>query len=122
MQQPRRGHSDSVGSVSRRWKAVLSALAWLSMLIFSHATFAADAERGEQLAEQWCQNCHLTAPSQTNSTDVAPPFSVIAKAPVRSGGDLRTWLADPHPPMPKLDLTVREIDDLVAYIESFDGN
>lgn len=118
MQKPRCRHSGSIGWASRCRKVVQGALALPSMLAFSHVALAADPGRGEQLALQWCRDCHLTGPNQTNGTDAAPPFAVIAKAPVSSGGDLRAWLADPHPPMPKLDLTVREIDDLVAYIES----
>lgn len=82
----------------------------------------ADAEHGEQLAKQWCSSCHLVAAEQTIGADSAPPFETIAKNSAISSGELRAWLADPHPPMPNLDLSVREIDDLTAYVMSLDGN
>ena len=33
-------------------------------------------------------------------------------------GRLKTWLWDPHPPMPKINLDRFEIEALVAYILS----
>ncbi len=35
-----------------------------------------------------------------------------------AGCGLRAWLADPHPPMPKFDLTRAETDAIIAYIGS----
>ncbi len=35
-----------------------------------------------------------------------------------AGCGLRAWLADPHPPMPKFDLTRAETDAIIAYIKS----
>jgi hypothetical protein len=31
---------------------------------------------------------------------------------------LRAWLADPHPPMPGLDLANQQEDDIIAYLMS----
>jgi hypothetical protein len=36
----------------------------------------------------------------------------------RDQGWLRTWLIDPHPPMPNLHLSRQEIDDIIAYLSS----
>jgi len=39
----------------------------------------------------------------------------------RSGQDLewlKTFLVEPHPPMPEMSLTRQEIQDLIAYIEA----
>lgn len=79
---------------------------------------AADARRGAELAQQWCTTCHLvdTRPSERSAVDRAPPFPTIAGN--RSPDYLRGFLANPHFPMPNLDLGRREIDDLVAYIQS----
>ena len=65
------------------------------------------------------RSCHLVEYDQKGgeSADV-PTFFAIAK---RSSGDtagLKSFLADPHPPMPDLNLTRVEIDDLLAYIGS----
>lgn len=89
-----------------------------AVLAVSTAALAADIGHGEQLAREWCSNCHLVAPDQTSGGDGAPTFNSIAETAQERNDDLRAWLADPHPPMPNFDLTVREIDDLLAYIES----
>lgn len=84
---------------------------------------AGDAAEGQRIAERWCTSCHLVSPSDdpsssVSASDVAPPFSKIAMDPTRTEGSLRVWLSDPHPPMPSLDLDRREIDNLIAYIQS----
>lgn len=80
------------------------------------AARAADAEAGGRLVAQWCQSCHLV--EQRVGRDQAPPLAAIANNPALSDGMLRAWLADPHPPMPNLSLTTREIDDIVAYLRT----
>ncbi len=82
------------------------------------AASAADVEQGETLARQWCANCHLVGDAQAAGADTAPTFASIAETAAGRTDDLKAWLADPHPPMPNLSLTVREIDDLLTYIES----
>ena len=84
----------------------------------SIGAFAADVGHGEKLARQWCSNCHLIGEDQAAGGDAAPTFASIAETAAERTDDLRAWLADPHPPMPNLDLTRYEIDDLLAYIES----
>ncbi len=90
----------------------------LTMIVVSAGASAADIGHGEKLARDWCSNCHLVKPDQTSGGDSAPTFGSMAETSAERNNDLRAWLADPHPPMPNLDLTVREIDDLLAYIES----
>lgn len=75
-----------------------------------------DAELGRAIAERWCQSCHDI--SGTTTSDYAPGFRSVAEDPTKSDARLRGWLKDPHPPMPNLSLTNREIADLVAYIRS----
>jgi mono/diheme cytochrome c family protein len=71
------------------------------------------------MARRWCAECHLidSEPAAT-VIDGAPPFATIANDPAKGGTYLRTWLFDPHPPMPALELTRREIENVVTYIES----
>ena len=76
-----------------------------------------DARNGRALARSWCTSCHLVEPSGLGS-DTAPPFAIIANDAQRPATRLRRWLADPHPPMPNMRLSKKEIDDLVAYLES----
>jgi len=81
---------------------------------------AADAARGGRLAQQWCANCHVigTPPAATATIQQGPPsFPTIASH--LTGDQLRAFLTHPHPPMTDLSLTRSEIDDLIAYIETF---
>ncbi len=90
----------------------------LAMITTSIGASAADIGNGKALAKKWCSSCHLATSDQTSGGDSAPTFSSIAETAAAGSGDLRAWLADPHPPMPNFDLTLYEIDDLVAYIGS----
>ncbi|HYH21013.1 MAG TPA: c-type cytochrome [Azospirillum sp.] len=77
---------------------------------------AADVLNGRVIAERWCAECHVAAEAQRGS-DAAPSLPQIAR---NRGADqrwLRAWLTDPHPPMPNLNLSRSDIDDLVAYLE-----
>ena len=87
----------------------------------SFGASAGDVREGEKLAMQWCSQCHVAGAGQTSGGDAAPPFAVIAETAADRSDDLHAWLADPHPPMPNLDLTRIEIDDLLAYIESLNA-
>jgi hypothetical protein len=53
---------------------------------------------------------------------MAPSFPEIANDPATTRAGLRAGLFNPHPPMPKLDLMRREIDDLTAYILNLANN
>jgi mono/diheme cytochrome c family protein len=74
-----------------------------------------DLERGRELAERWCADCHLIGPLGPGG-DAAPAFQRLAET--RSDEALRAWIADPHPPMPKLDISAMAADDIAAYIRS----
>ena len=80
---------------------------------------SADPDEGLRLARQWCTSCHIVEPGSSGS-DAAPPFETIANDPVVTENGLRAWLADPHPPMPKFDLTRIEIDVIIDYITSLE--
>ena len=80
-----------------------------------------DVARGAVIAKRWCVNCHVVAPDQTSGKVDVPTFADIAR---RRPDDraLSSFLVEPHPPMPNLNLTRQEIDDVVAYIRSLDAN
>lgn len=84
----------------------------------SAPVFAGDAAAGKALAEQWCQSCHAIGVGEATASDGTPSFSEVAGDPATTEDGLRAWLFDPHPPMPDLNLSRREIDDLTAYILS----
>ncbi|MGH1420080.1 MAG: c-type cytochrome [Hyphomicrobiaceae bacterium] len=77
-----------------------------------------DATRGQQLAERLCVNCHATA-DKTTPTQPAdlPTFSEIANKNGQSAQHIRNILIAPHAPMPEIQLTSSEIEDLIAYID-----
>lgn len=73
-----------------------------------------DPARGEANARRWCASCHLLE-GQTKASDTVPAFATIAHDPRKGPEYLRAFLANPHPPMPPLQLSRLEIEDLVAY-------
>jgi mono/diheme cytochrome c family protein len=95
----------------------LSALA-LIPLITPEAFARGDATRGRAIAERWCASCHLVGPGQSQAASDPPSFGSIAKRTPSELDALAGFLADPHPPMPKLSLSREEIRDLLAYIAS----
>lgn len=101
----------SVGRVAAAAALCVIAWAWSGA-----AGLAADADNGRRITERWCTGCHATGAG--HGTDAAPPFTKIANDPTRTDASLRAWLADPHPPMPNMSLTAREIDDVIAYLKT----
>ena len=90
-----------------------------ALSLFAQTAMASgDPERGFTLAKQWCSSCHLVGEGQNTTTTEAPPFATIAQRSADQISALAGFLADPHPPMPDMNLTRQEISDLLAYIES----
>lgn len=93
---------------------------WLALLpaSFSNATAAGDPAEGERLARQWCSACHVVADDQKSATEAVPSFTEIAETRGFNEATLAGFLADPHPKMPDMSLTTREIANLASYILS----
>ena len=99
--------------LSRCAQTLLLALALIAEAGLAIA--AGNPRTGEQIAERWCTACHA---AQASGSDAAPPFTEIARRPGRSSDFFYVWLTDPHPPMPRLDLSRQDIADLIAYLIS----
>ena len=84
----------------------------------SEASAAGIALSGKEIASQWCTSCHLVSEGQTTASADAPPFKTIAEKYQDNSEALSNFLTDPHPPMPDLNLSRTEIQDLVAYLMS----
>ena len=56
--------------------------------------------------------------NRRGGTDAVPTLESIAKDPRHDPDWVRQWLNDPHPPMPNLQLSHAQIEDVVAYLES----
>ncbi|NRG16992.1 cytochrome c [Rhizobiales bacterium] len=79
---------------------------------------AGDPAEGERLARQWCSACHVVADDQKSGTEAVPSFTEIAETRGFNEATLAGFLADPHPKMPDMSLTTREISNLTSYILS----
>lgn len=91
-------------------------LSMMAALVSAHPGAAADANKGGQLAGQWCANCHVIGKNSTGTVPQGPPtFQMIARSGM-TAGQLRAFLSHPHGAMPDLALTRAEIDDLIGYI------
>jgi mono/diheme cytochrome c family protein len=78
-----------------------------------------DPDAGRKLAQTWCENCHVVAPSQQRGTSTgAPAFTAIAAMKSTTFMGLQAFLQTPHARMPDLHLSRDEIDDVAAYILS----
>lgn len=82
----------------------------------SSAKIRGDVARGHALANKWCASCHLV--DGTAAKDQTPPFKAIAAGPKGEPDHLRAFLNQPHAPMPPLQLTNQEIEDLVVFLQS----
>lgn len=96
-----------------RWLPIVLLLALPSL------AHAADPAEGRRLAEQWCANCHRIAPDGPGpQSDAVPSFASIATLPGRTEGGIAAFLRTPHATMPDHGLTLRQAEDLAAYILS----
>ena len=74
-----------------------------------------DPVQGKATAERWCNTCHVVA-SGGRGSDVAPNFAAIARN--RDDAYLRGFLTNPHPPMPRFELSRQDIEDLISYFSA----
>lgn len=119
MREPRRNLSNLLGPLSYTRCLARGAMAFLTLIALPLCAFAADAAKGEVIAKRWCAACHLVSSDQTHANSDVPSFASIAhkKQPSEK---LKTFLTDPHPKMPDMNLSRSEIADIVAYIGSLD--
>jgi mono/diheme cytochrome c family protein len=98
---------------------VRAVMAFLALIALPLDAFAADVAKGETIAKRWCAACHLVSSDQGHANSDVPSFAAIAhkKQPSQK---LKTFLTDPHPKMPDMNLSRSEIADIVAYIGSLD--
>ena len=93
---------------------------FLLLLLSTPALAQGDPEAGRDLVRRWCTTCHVVELEGTG-TDAGPALPALLAGKQRSADEIRGWLADPHPPMPNLELSRREIEDIVAYLQSLTG-
>lgn len=86
------------------------------------ARAAGDAARGKALAEANCAACHRIEGMGLSPVPQAPPFVAVAHRwpPEQLAEALGEGIMAVHsePPMPALELTAEQTDDLIAYLSS----
>ncbi|MBY0511461.1 MAG: c-type cytochrome [Rhodospirillaceae bacterium] len=80
------------------------------------AVIYGDKERGQAIAAKWCAHCHAIHTASAN--DQVPSLPVVATRHKGQPAVLRAFLHAPHKPMPPLQLTNQEIEDLAVFIEA----
>jgi mono/diheme cytochrome c family protein len=95
---------------------------WLAAVASSPSTAQpgfADPSRGRELAERLCSICHNVdaSPGNIAKSDISSFFS-IANRPDQSQERLAGGIIFPHPEMPTISFTNRDVRDIVAYIMS----
>ena len=76
-------------------------------------------EKGYELAERLCKNCHLIEENAAAVTPIGvPTFRGIANRPGQSGQHITNVLIQPHRPMPDIHLTSEEIENILSYLET----
>lgn len=98
------------------WSLVLAAAALLGS---TGAGAAPDVNAGRRLALQWCSTCHVVAdPQPRPAVDGVPSFMALGNDPRMTVARLSSFLQAPHPVMPDLSLSRREIENIAGYIQS----
>lgn len=76
-------------------------------------------EQGENLAAQWCAQCHAVGlPEQASALADAPSFKSLASEPGFDATRLKGALLSPHPAMPGFPLETDDIRALEAYMST----
>lgn len=96
-----------------------SLLTLAGALALAVPALAGDARQGGVIAKRWCASCHVVAKDQTSANADAPSFFDIAQRRTDKK-QIANFLVDPHPPMPDMHLSRKEIDDITTYIRSLD--
>ena len=101
---------------------VIGAAVWaLPAIDPAHAQMnTADVTRGRNLADRLCAGCHITSSTSgaTATNADVPSFAAIAKRADMSAERLAGRIIVPHPAMPNTQLTVAELRDIIAYIQT----
>lgn len=78
---------------------------------------AADPAEGGRLAATWCANCHrIAAAGPGPAHDAVASFPAIAARPGVTAEGIAAFLRAPHAGMPDHGLTLRQAQDLAAWV------
>ena len=81
--------------------------------------FRPSADRGRVLAQNLCAGCHVVAGAEgAAATAGIPTLRAIATRPEQTGRRIENALIAPHAPMPDMLLSMMEIKDIIAYLDT----
>ncbi|MBV9627733.1 MAG: cytochrome c [Xanthobacteraceae bacterium] len=89
----------------------------VGVVLCSGSVFAADVQRGRDIAEHQCAACHQVASHQRNELADAPPFELIGRKNGFDAAALAFALLEPHPKM-NFSPSQRDAADVSAYIST----
>jgi mono/diheme cytochrome c family protein len=107
----------------KKGRAIAAGAAFATLLVCGSLATAQpdprpDPARGEVLAKKWCAACHFVSKDQKVGSPDAPTFASIGRRAQLSAEWLALFLLSPHPLMPDMSLSRREVADLVAHIRA----
>lgn len=99
------------------WFRILLFLCVIALLAVGAAlnARAADAGRGQRLADSHCASCHAVVPHARSEVADAPPFEVIARKYGFEADAIAHAITGPHPKM-NFSPQPGEAADVAAYI------
>jgi mono/diheme cytochrome c family protein len=98
---------------------MLRSLSCLLVVLAPGIAWSQDVAQGHQLATRWCANCHVVErTAAAASANGLPTFPAIAESPRTTPELLQATMSAQHGRMPDFQLSKRQQDDLIAYIQS----
>jgi cytochrome c len=91
------------------------------LAIASSTVFAAPAPKivaGQNLAQQYCAECHIVVPSSASGWTDAPAFDAIANRQGTTEKTISTYIQQPHMHMLNTGRPPAEANEIAAYIIS----
>lgn len=84
---------------------------------------AASVQNGQELAQRNCGLCHALGPKGDSPNPMAPPFRDVHLRfrPAELESMFQAGLLTRHPAMPEFRFNLRELEDLVAFLESMES-
>lgn len=99
-------------------RVMVAAVLWAGWTGLAQAAPFGDAVSGREIAQRWCAACHVVVEDQPSALADVPTFAEVSRRYAGKMAILEAFLSQSHPQMPDMNLTYREIRDLVAYFES----
>jgi mono/diheme cytochrome c family protein len=104
---------------SQRAGAVIAAVLLSIPAAWAEEKVPPSPEKGYELAQRFCQGCHLVDDKAGASVPAGvPTFRGIANRLGQTGEHIRNVLIKPHAPMPDIRLTGDEIQNILSYLET----